>query len=258
MKNHFYISYAGNKRLEVENLYSILNFNDVTDIIEPFCGSCAMSFYISLQQPKRFRYILNDKNDYLREMFNIICDDERLSIFETELKNTIDFIKGNKENYIQVVKKNNLMGWFISNRFYTIKAGLYPANKPNNIFKFKSIMEYPIYNFFKNERIIFTSDDGLNIYNEYKQNKNALILLDPPYMNCDNSFYLSPDVNIYEYLHNNNIDNEDSKIILVLENNWIINMMFKKNVISEYNKFYQVSKKQTSHIVIANNKVLKK
>jgi site-specific DNA-adenine methylase len=255
MKNHFYISYAGNKRLEVENIYSILNFNNVTDIIEPFCGSCAMSFYISLQQPKTFRYILNDNNDYLREMFNIICDDEKLSIFETELKNTIDFIKGNKENYNQVVKKNNLMGWFISNRFYRIKPRLYPATQPNLI-KFKSLREYPIYNFFKNERIIFTSDDGLNIYNKYKKNKNALILIDPPYICSDNSFYLNPVVNIYEYLHNNNIDNEESKIILVLENNWIIKMLFKKNVISEYNKIYQTNKKQTTHVVIANNKVL--
>ena len=255
MKNHFYMAYAGNKRLEVENLYKFLNLNDVTDIVEPFCGSCAMSFYISLQQPNKFRYFLNDKNNYLKEMFDIIRDDFLLNKFENELKIKIDFVKGNKENYNLVVKENNVMGWFIKNKFYSIRGGLYPS-KEENKFKFKSLRDYPIFNFFRNENIIFSTDDGLNVYNKFKQNKNALLLLDPPYIHSNNTFYTHRDITIYEYLYDNNIDDEQAIIVLILENNLFIKLLFKNKTISEYDKKYETSHKTTKHIIVANNKLL--
>ena len=46
MKNHFVFSYAGNKRKEVEEIYKNINFNNITTILEPFCGSCSLSYYI--------------------------------------------------------------------------------------------------------------------------------------------------------------------------------------------------------------------
>ena len=56
MKNHFITKYAGNKRCEVENLFDILNFDEIDTIIEPCCGSSAVSFYISTQYPRKFKY----------------------------------------------------------------------------------------------------------------------------------------------------------------------------------------------------------
>ena len=52
MKNHFYMSYSGNKREEVENIYNLIDFNNIATIVEPFCGTCAMSYYISTKHPK--------------------------------------------------------------------------------------------------------------------------------------------------------------------------------------------------------------
>ena len=46
-QNHFYIAYSGNKRKEMTNLYPYLDFTNITTIIEPYAGSCAISFYIS-------------------------------------------------------------------------------------------------------------------------------------------------------------------------------------------------------------------
>ena len=65
MKNHFIIAYPGNKRQEVEIIYKNLDFNNITTIIEPFCGSCALSYYISTIHPKKYKYILNDLDHYL-------------------------------------------------------------------------------------------------------------------------------------------------------------------------------------------------
>ena len=64
MKNHFIISYAGNKRQESNYIYEYIKdkLNDIEYIIEPFCGSSALSYYLSTLYPHRFKYILNDNN----------------------------------------------------------------------------------------------------------------------------------------------------------------------------------------------------
>ena len=103
MKNHFYIPYFGNKRQEVENIYNLLDFNDITTIVEPFCGSCAMSYYISTKHPKKFKYILNDNDVNLKQMFDIICDDEKTKEFEEEYSKIVFSFKNNKEKYNAIV-----------------------------------------------------------------------------------------------------------------------------------------------------------
>ena len=68
MKNHFIFSYAGNKRNEVEQIFDKIDLKDIDTIIEPFCGSSAMSYYLSTLYPKKFKYILNDNS---KEIYNI-------------------------------------------------------------------------------------------------------------------------------------------------------------------------------------------
>ena len=43
MKNHFVMSYVGNKRNELDFLDNI-NLDNIKYCVEPFCGSCAFSF----------------------------------------------------------------------------------------------------------------------------------------------------------------------------------------------------------------------
>jgi len=73
-------------------------------------------------------------------------------------------------------------------------------------------------------------------------------------MDSYNGFYNGDNqkqVNIYEYLYYNNINNFNSNIYLILENTWIIKMLFESNnIISTYYKKYEISKKQTCHIII--------
>ena len=60
MKNHFIFSYVGNKRNEIAEIYKHINFEGIETIIETNCGSSAMAYYISVQNPNRYKYILND------------------------------------------------------------------------------------------------------------------------------------------------------------------------------------------------------
>lgn len=44
-KNHFVLQYEGNKRNEVDIIYKMIENFEVKNIIEPFCGTCAFSFF---------------------------------------------------------------------------------------------------------------------------------------------------------------------------------------------------------------------
>ena len=44
----------------------------------------------------------------------------------------------------------------------------------------------------------------------------------------------------------------DAYIVLCLEDNWIIKLLFKDYIKAEYNKKYEMSKKKTTHLIITN------
>lgn len=252
-KNHFYISYFGNKRTEVKIIYDHLNFDNITTIIEPFCGTCAISYYISTLHPKKYRYILNDNNTYLKDIYDIIknnkCDE-----FETTINNMINNIN-NKTEYTEIIKPKNIYCWFIKNYIYSIRPGLFPLDFNINKKKQIKFSDHLIYNFFINEDIIFTTENGLDCYLKYKDDIQNMIIFDPPYLNTCNDFYKESKVNVYEYFFNNNIKNEKAKIYLILENSWVIKLLFNKEKYNteEYGKNYtSPSKKKTTHIIINN------
>ena len=79
--------------------------------------------------------------------------------------------------------------------------------------------------------------------------------MDPPYVSTTTNFYYDYNMNIYEYLYHNNITNEKIKIYLILENIWIIKLLFQHNfILFEYDKQYIQSRKKTTHIIISNIK----
>jgi site-specific DNA-adenine methylase len=250
MKNHFFFSYSGNKRDEVETIHEALknNLNNITTIIEPFCGSSAFSFYIASLYPGRFNYILNDNNKYLIELYTIAQTPQKFNILVVRLRKLL--ININKEKYISIVKQDNLDGYIISNYIYAIRAGLFP-NK-GTIKPIDAFANAPIIQFLRKENVKITNEDALQCYEKYKTSKNNFIFLDPPYVMLNNDFYANATLNIYEYLHHNSIKKEKAFIVLVLEWSWIIQLLFKDCKVSTYDKTYQTTKKKTTHAIISN------
>lgn len=263
MNNHFFIPYFGNKRQEVKKIYDEIknDINDVEYIVEPFCGSSALSYYISLQQPLKYKYILNDNNKFLIELYNIAKDETKLNKFVDDLKIIYNDVYNDKNKYIEVSRnsKNNIISYFFINIYCTFRPGLFPTEKRQiKIDRFDKILKCPIINFLRTENIIFSCSDWFNIYDEYK-NKNSFIFLDPPYLKACNDFYLNKSVNIYEYLFNHDINEEKNLICLCLEDIWIVKLLFKDKQITGYEKKYgNYNKKKTTHIIIKNNKFSKK
>jgi len=252
MKNHFYYAYYGNKRCEVEEIYKNLNFDGITTIIEPYCGSCAISYYIWINnKEKNYKYILNDNNKYLKEMFDLMQSDEKIKKFENDYHKIIKDI--DKRKYDELIKKEELLSYFLKNKLYSIRPGIFPNDdlKPGQ--KVINLKSFPIYDFFKYADIEFTTTDGIDCFNKYKDNQECMIILDPPYISICNDFYLDHSMNIYEYLYYNKISNMDSKIYLILEELWIIMLLFSENRKISYSKKYTgMKKRQSTHLIIYN------
>jgi site-specific DNA-adenine methylase len=254
MKNHFLISYSGNKRDEVERIYNNIDFDDKKIIIEPFCGSCALSVYIALKHPKKYKYIINDNDKYLIELIKLAKNKKKFDKFINEINNICfkdnQFI--NKEIYYNLIKQDNLKGWYISKKFYQIRQGLYPLKKVNKI-----NLDGVFIDFIRNENVIIKNDDAITLINEYKDNKECIIFLDPPYLNSCNDFYLNHNTNVYEYIykHLDDLKMYKSFIILCLEDIWIIRLLFDKlkDSFIIYEKLYQITKRKTNHIIITNH-----
>jgi site-specific DNA-adenine methylase len=255
MKNHFFISYSGNKREEVDRIYDLMkgNIKNDTIIIEPFCGTSALSFYIyGKEKEKNLKYVLNDNNKYLIELYNLCRDEEKFKKFHDDLIKLHKKIT-DKIEYSKVFKKMNddLLSYIYCHKVFTLKPGLCPLDITSDK-DFKTFINAPIIDFIRNADITFHNIEGIECYNKYKDNKKAIIFLDPPYLSSYNSFYQIPDCNIYEYLYNNNINKEKAKIFLCLENNWIIRLLFKKNKKVVYDKIYKMNRRKTEHTIICN------
>jgi len=255
MKNHFFIAYAGNKREEVNIIHDYIKPKltpSITTIIEPFCGTSALSYYISTLYPKKYKYLLNDNNKYLIELYKICKNNNKINKF---IKNVLKLLdKIDKDKYNEIIKKDTVEAWYIKHKIYCIRAGLFP-NDGKEIPMIKSIHKFKecsIIKFIQNEDIEFKNIDAIDLI-EQNNNEYSLIFLDPPYLNSCNTLYKCPTINIYEYLNKNKIHNMHATIILCLEDMWIIRLLFSENNFSDtYDKQYQMGKKKTNHIIITN------
>jgi site-specific DNA-adenine methylase len=105
--NHFIISYFGNKRKEMKDIFEIVDpyLNNKKMIVEPFCGTAAFSYYISLKYPKRFKYVLNDCNENLIKLYHVLKNDEETKKIINEAKELNKDM--NKEKYLTLYKNMN-------------------------------------------------------------------------------------------------------------------------------------------------------
>ena len=251
MKNHFLLSYAGNKRKECKEIYDSIKDKLITTktIVEPFCGSSAVSFYISTLHPKEFKYILNDNNKHLIELYTIAKSKSKLKKFIKDVNVLVKDIT--KEIYKELIQKENVQSWFIKNTIYAIRAGLFPL-KGKIKDDFSYLEQCPIINFLRTEKITFSNIDAIDLIDKHSKDPTVLLFLDPPYLKSCNDFYLDSNVNIYEHLYKNKITDMKASVILCLEKNWIISLLFDGLIKKTYDKTYEASKKKTSHIIILN------
>jgi hypothetical protein len=251
---------VGNKREEVDTIIPALRLDErghITTIVEPFCGSCSMSFRISQMYPKKYKFVLNDLDKDLIELIRIAKDPKQWSDFKNivimmiELILSADSFDDEKSTYNAFVAGGTTYGHYLGHKYYTFRNGLYPNTSIKEIKDF----ECPFIDFLRSEDVTITQGDAQACFDKYNV-QEAMILLDPPYIMTCNSFYNgggSDSFNIYEYLFTNSQFN--SSVFLIVEHIWIMNVykiMGAKYI--TYDKRYRgIRKRDAKHVIIEFN-----
>ena len=252
----FIIAYSGSKRKEYYLFNQYISFQNKNIFIEPFCGSGAMCYNIYKEKGLGDnKFILNDINPNLIKIYNIM---KELSFdeIETNINEWREKMK-EKEDY-DLLKKDedeNIWIYLISHKFCAIRAGLYPATKSSIKTEFKLTPKHKAYiEFIKSPNVIISNKNWFEIFEEYKDNKNALFLFDPPYIQSCNGYYEMGSntikSNVYEYFADNINISYQASVYFILEKNWIINLLFKGKKSQYYDKKYEASKRKTTHMFI--------
>lgn len=247
--SHFLIVYAGNKRNEYKNFKDNINLDGLKNIIEPFAGTAAISFNIWLEHKDKFNYYLNDNSLNIYNIYKLIKEENIVHILDklNEVKVNIK----NKDDYLKVYKSNyNIYEFIVINKLSSFRLGLYKGEIKRD-FKFTPL-QLKFIEFIKSPNVFISNDDWFEPFYKFKDDKESLLFLDPPYLSLCNDYYQNKTINVYEYMYNNNINLFKCNIKIILEDIWIIRLLFKDNIICRYAKKYETSKKKTFHIIISN------
>jgi len=274
MKNHFFFKYTGNKRSEVVTIYNQINFDNINTIVEPFCGSCAVSYYIWTQnKDKNYKYILNDIDPNLISLLRLIKEgnykdvEDDVNKIREEILTYEDDMESAKKIYLEYIKKNNISSYFLSHKYYALRPALFPSRKQDfkNFYSKIDISQHPVYEFFTNADIELYNEDAFNIIDKYDY-ETSFMFLDPPYIERDNTNYIKITnkniSNIYETLYYKKLNNLKCKMMICHEYNWIFKLLFYDyiNDDDKYQKIYSQNisantwRKKTYHICAKNYK----
>jgi site-specific DNA-adenine methylase len=248
--SHFIITYTGNKRKEFKSLEENLDLSNIKNIIEPFCGTSAISFNLWLKYGNKYNYYLNDNCFELFQIYDLIKTN-KIYDFLKEVNEVLKILT-NKELWDERIRNTkDLVAYFIGNKFYNFRPYLFPA-------KFKKIkdveptnLQKKFFEFIQSPNVFISNDDWLVLFEKYSQDNETIFIMDPPYLQSCNQFYSEQrTLNVYEYFFNNKNLKYKSSIYFILEDNWIIRMLFEDKVINSYKKRYELTNKNTDHIVI--------
>lgn len=253
-KNHFFYSYRGNKRNEANDIIDNMDFNNIDNIIETFCGSSAISFHIWMKYGDKFNYYLNDNSKSLMMIYDLFKN-ENLEKINEELANIDNQISNKDEwnKHFKIAPETPYKELFYL-KFSTFgRKGFYPMDrKAKKEFK-PSITQELFIKFINAPYVFITCGDWFEVFDKHSNNPKSLIIFDPPYINTCNDFYLEKTLNVYQYFYDNKIETFKSHIYLILEDMWMIRLLFNNNkILKKYDKKYELSKKKTSHIIIKN------
>lgn len=258
--SHIFIKWYGNKLNEYKKFKDYINFDNKINIIEPFCGSAAISFKIWLEYGDKFNYYINDKDEliynYLNYNKNVNLSDliDRINIEKRQYDNDEKFQElyekslVNQEDFIYKILISKLSFYSTKMRSkYTIRTQpwLTISKLNKNQIKFKEFLNSP--------NVFITNDDWSIIFEKFKDDKQALIILDPPYIKSYNSFYNKECQYLDVYNKLDDIRNNNATSYFIIEKIKETDDLFKDwNNIIIYNKEYKLKMKKTFHTVYSN------
>ena len=212
------LSCIGRKDNELKYLLPIIkeNINEDTIFIEPFCGSCIVSYNVfKLNTVKEFH--INDIDEMRMKFYNDMTDINKREEFY-KIQN--DIIENGPDDYYIYEDKTELKREYIS---YLFEKRIGTFRFPTKISSTKISDNWLEFLTTANK----TNDDWKVIMEKYKDNKNAFIYLDPPYFNMCNNIYTEYDdkkiyIDLVDYLKNSKC-----KTLFTINKNIITEYIYK-------------------------------
>jgi DNA adenine methylase len=260
----------GNKTRELKLLLPIIeqHITEDTIFVEPFCGSCVVSFNVHKKHGSKIH--INDIDEIRIQFYNNMKDEKGREEFY-KLQDEVLKPEGDKY-YYEILGKNKCKmktdynAYIISKTISSFRYGLYPTTKKPN----KKIISDNWINYFNNATI--TNEDYKIILDKYKDNKNAFLYLDPPYVDSYNGCYSNytgkshdEDMTIIDntqiYIHLLDILKYKCKVLFSINDCAITRYIYKDYIKNTYNHIYQTAhmqkitdkkKKNTNVLIISN------
>ena len=181
------LSYVGSKRLDIKFFKQYLPPN-IKKTVEPFCGGGAVSLYL-YNINNNIDCFLNDTDTCL---INYFLD------MKTKAQNIVDKVNNftdtmTKETFMAEIKKFKTSNYsdedrsyyyYFYNKIHGIRIGMYPCRTAGkiNLEKFQPYLSWV-------KKAVFSNDDFNVTLNKFKDDEDAFVFLDPPYMDAHNSNY---------------------------------------------------------------------
>lgn len=257
---HFPGSYLGNKKDDYKHFEHLLP-NDAKTIVEPFCGTfavCRMHYY----DTQKYKVHINDISSEIIELLNLVKNDyEKFKLFMNCSKM---YIK-------QIVEKNR--GYGSRKDVDIFLKHIVDISEPLQTYFFKSFVCRGIVKHVANcgyddlnkflQEVTITQKNYSEILEQYKNDETAFLFVDPPYFNSDNTQYTAFTENLD--CDKNILDNTKMyvdlskfikickcKIMIIVNENYLMHYIFDGYIKGTYRKQYSVSKKNTTHLIICN------
>ena len=271
IKDRLPLGCMGNKSRELKLLLPIIEEHITKDtiFIEPFCGSCIVSF--NVYKKHGIKIHINDIDKLRIQFYNNMKDEKGREEFY-KLQDECLKPDGGEIYFYEILGKNKSLmkteynAYIISKTIHSFRYGLYPTNKKVN----KKIISENWINFFN--KAIITNEDYKIILDKYKDNENAFLYLDPPYVDSYNGGYSNytgkshdEDMTIIDntqiYIHLLDILKYKCKVLFSINDCAITRYIYKDYIKNTYNHIYQTShmqnitdkkKKNTNVLIISN------
>lgn len=270
VKSIFYFPYNGNKYNEYEYIKDYINLENITTYVEPFSGSFSLGYLIKKNNPKLIVHY-NDINTLLCNFLSCMKDktSEELQQFISEyneLKSSIKNVDDWNSNILPNIKTDVLKYYF----FMKCRTrGSMPRVVNKILINANHTLNIDYNNFIKSVSKI-TNLDYIKVLEEYKDDSQAFIFLDPPYLGSTSVYDFSTEYSgmkkfndargtTFEEMANHPLvkikkyfDTSKCKIMMVVDCSLTNYYMFEKYVKHRYSKKYEKSKKLVEHIIICN------
>jgi len=256
MSNHFLVSWTGSKRREINDIIPYFNLDNIDTIIEPYCGSSAISVHLS-EKEQKFKYILNDNDEKLISLYHIIKDYNELQYIEDEMNK---ILKGDidEKTYYEILAKDTILSFILARTIYYARIGYYNSDKrqPKKV----NFTDKKITKFMREEDVQLYNIDAIDIIKNNIDNEKALIYIDPPYLKTRNKDFYSNIKNVKKlkdvFIYLSTLKDIKCKIYLnILYNEELDTLLTNFKTIHIYNKRYCFTKsnKPIQHILYEFN-----